>query len=197
MKAGQTADSGEDMFEAVFVYEKDGNEQTFDLNHLPDSTWNFVRTETAASSGQESDGLIDLSFYNESGEYMDGLAVDGKVMVVSVYDTKISSHRWEEILGFMTDAETAAMAKETGVSPAAVQEAPLPGSTLYLRLPSDSAIQMVQPVLRQSPGSAGVVLYIESTGNKLRAPKELCVSPTRSLIDALVSMLGAKNVVLK
>ena len=107
LKAGQTADSGEDMFEAVFVYEKDGNEQTFDLNHLPDSTWNFVRTETAASSGQESDGLIDLSFYNESGEYMDGLAVDGKVMVVSVYDTKISSHRWEEILGFMTDAETA------------------------------------------------------------------------------------------
>jgi len=107
LKAGQTADSGEDMFEAVFVYEKDGNEQTFDLNHLPDSTWNFVRTETAASSGQESDGLIDLSFYNESGEYMDGLAVDGKVMVVSVYDTKIGSHRWEEILGFMTDAEAA------------------------------------------------------------------------------------------
>lgn len=107
LKAGQTADSGEDMFEAVFVYEKDGNEQTFDLNHLPDSTWNFVRTETAAVSEQESDGLIDLSFYNESGEYMDGLAVDGKVMVVSVYDTKIGSHGWEDILGFMTDAEAA------------------------------------------------------------------------------------------
>ena len=107
LKAGQTADSGEDMFEAVFVYEKDGNEQTFDLNHLPDSTWNFVRTETAAVSEQESDGLIDLSFYNESGEYLDGLAVDGKVMVVSVYDTKIGSHGWEEILGFMTDAEAA------------------------------------------------------------------------------------------
>ena len=107
LKAGQTADSGEDMFEAVFVYEKDGNEQTFDLNHLPDSTWNFVRTETAAVSEHESDGLIDLSFYNESGEYMDELAVDGKVMVVSVYDTKIGSHGWEEILGFMTDAEAA------------------------------------------------------------------------------------------
>ena len=107
LKAGQTADSGEDMFEAVFVYEKDGNEQTFDLNHLPDSTWNFVRTETAAVSEHESDGLIDLSFYNESGEYLDELAVDGKVMVVSVYDTKIGSHGWEEILGFMTDAEAA------------------------------------------------------------------------------------------
>ena len=106
LKAGQTSSGSDgDMFEAVFVYEKDGNEQTFDLNHLPDSTWNFVRTETAAVSEQESDGLIDLSFYNESGEYLDELAVDGKVMVVSVYDTKIGSHRWEEILGFMTDAE--------------------------------------------------------------------------------------------
>ena len=106
LKAGQNSSGSDgDMFEAVFVYEKDGNEQTFDLNHLPDSTWNFVRTETAAVSEQESDGLIDLSFYNESGEYLDELAVDGKVMVVSVYDTKIGSHRWEEILGFMTDAE--------------------------------------------------------------------------------------------
>jgi DNA polymerase-3 subunit alpha len=100
-----------------------------------------------------------------------------------------------------TDAEAAAMAKK-GVnvsfdSAPAPQDAVLPGSTLYLRLPSDSAIQMVQPVLRQSPGNVSVVLYIESTGNKLRAPKELCITPTRSLIDALVSMLGAKNVVLK
>lgn len=108
LKAGQTSSGSDgDMFEAVFVYEKDGNEQTFDLNHLPDSTWNFVRTETAAVSEHESDGLIDLSFYNESGEYLDELAVDGKVMVVSVYDTKIGSHGWEEILGFMTDAEAA------------------------------------------------------------------------------------------
>ena len=100
-----------------------------------------------------------------------------------------------------TDAEAEAMAKRGITShipaPAAKQEAVLPGSTLYLRLPSDRAIQMVQPVLRQSPGNAGVVLYIESTGNKLRAPKELCVTPTQSLIDALVNMLGAKNVVLK
>ena len=99
-----------------------------------------------------------------------------------------------------TDAEVEDMARRgiTAQAPAAAKpETILPGNTLYLRLPSDSAIQMVQPLLRQSPGSAGVVLYIESTGNKLRAPKELCVSPTRSLIDALVNMLGAKNVVLK
>ena len=77
------------------------------------------------------------------------------------------------------------------------KDAPLPGSTLYLRLPSDSAIEMVKPVLAAVRGNVGVVLYIEASGAKLRAPKELCVTPTQALIDRLNDMLGVKNVVLK
>ncbi|MBQ7785062.1 MAG: DNA polymerase III subunit alpha [Clostridia bacterium] len=73
----------------------------------------------------------------------------------------------------------------------------LTGKTLYLRLPSDSAIGMVKPLLSRSPGECSVVLYIESTGAKLRAPKELQVRPTRNLIDSLNDMLGSRNVVLK
>ena len=93
-----------------------------------------------------------------------------------------------------TDAPQRADMKQRPGTP---QDAPLPGKTLYLRLPSDSAIQMVQPVLRRHSGETGVVLYIESTGNKLRAPKELCVRPTRVLLGELSDMLGSKNVVLK
>ncbi|MDO5300425.1 MAG: DNA polymerase III subunit alpha [Clostridia bacterium] len=85
---------------------------------------------------------------------------------------------------------------KAAASPAAPPQV-LPGNTLYLRLPSDSAIGMIRPLLSRSPGEAGVVLYIESTGAKLRAPKELCVTPTRQLIDALTDMLGSRNVVLK
>ena len=73
----------------------------------------------------------------------------------------------------------------------------LPGNTLYLRIPSDSAISMITPVLQRSPGAVTVVLYIESTGAKLRAPQSLFVSPTQELIHNLSDMLGAKNVVLK
>ena len=73
----------------------------------------------------------------------------------------------------------------------------LPGSTLYLRLPSDSAIQVVRPVLSRYKGEISVVLYIESTGVKLRAPKELYVKPTKAMMDELIDMLGHKNVVLK
>jgi len=42
-----------------------------------------------------------------------------------------------------------------------------------------------------------VILYIENTGAKLRAPQSLFVTPTRGLMDALNDAPGGKNVVLK
>ena len=79
----------------------------------------------------------------------------------------------------------------------AAQEPVLPGKTLYLRLPTDSAIQLVRPVLTRHSGQTDVVLYIEATGAKLRAPAQLRVRPTKALLGELSGMLGAKNVVLK
>ena len=73
----------------------------------------------------------------------------------------------------------------------------LPGSKLYLRLPDESAIAVIRPILQRSPGSVPVTLYILSTGAKLRAPQDLFVTPTQQLMDALCDALGAKNVVLK
>ena len=94
-----------------------------------------------------------------------------------------------------TDAELDQMEAQGTILPAAKQV--LPGNTLYLRIPSDSAISMITPVLQRSPGAVTVVLYIESTGAKLRAPQSLFVSPTQELIHNLSDMLGTKNVVLK
>ncbi len=94
-----------------------------------------------------------------------------------------------------TDAELDQMSENGALSPAVKQL--LPGNTLYLRLPSDSAIGMVQPILQRFSGRKPVVLYIESTGAKLRAPQNLFVSPTQELVDTLSDMLGAKNVELK
>lgn len=94
-----------------------------------------------------------------------------------------------------TDAELDQMSENGALSPAVKQL--LPGNTLYLRLPSDSAIGMVQPILQRFSGRKPVVLYIESTGAKLRAPQNLFVSPTQELVDTLSDMLGAKNVVIE
>ena len=70
----------------AFVYEKDGQQGTFSLNQLPDSTWTFVRADTLfrASVGMRKDHPI-LSFRSAEGEYLDDLAARGRVVVFSVY----------------------------------------------------------------------------------------------------------------
>ncbi|HIU15882.1 MAG TPA: DNA polymerase III subunit alpha [Candidatus Ventricola intestinavium] len=95
-----------------------------------------------------------------------------------------------------TDAE-ARQLRDSGVVSGASPSQPLPGTTLYLRLPDEGAIAVIRPILSSSPGSVAVILYIENTGAKLRAPQSLFVTPTRGLMDALNDALGGKNVVLK
>lgn len=107
----------------------------------------------------------------------------------------------DTIESLQTNAEVEQLVSSIGMpsaspAPRSITQA-LPGSTLYLRLPGESAIGMIKPLLARSPGETSVVLYIESTGAKLRADKKLCVTATRALIDSLTDMLGAKNVVLK
>lgn len=100
-----TDTSSEDMYEARFIYEKDGVRESFDLMHLPDSSWSFVSTETVLKEGFKAP--VTLSITDSDGEYADELAADGKVIVVSVYDTDIRKGKWEKIAGFKANAEKA------------------------------------------------------------------------------------------
>lgn len=100
----QTTD--EDRYEAIFVYEKDGVTKSFDLQHLPDSTWTFVSTETVLKEEFQDNG-INLSFYNSDGEYADRLAAEGNVMVISLYDPQCKTSRWKETADFIQDAAKA------------------------------------------------------------------------------------------
>ena len=92
-------------YEAVFVYEKDGRQETFGLDNLPDSTWTFVSADTAVKSGKASG--TGLSFYGRNGEYADTLAIKGKVIIVSLYDTDIKAKKLTRIKTFMKNAEQA------------------------------------------------------------------------------------------
>ena len=107
LKAADAFASSEDMYEAVFIYEKDGTEEAFDLGHLPDSTWNFVRTETNIREGYEEDDLLDLSFSDASGEYRDELAAEGRVMVISVYNPDMKAGKWKKEARFIKEARQA------------------------------------------------------------------------------------------
>ena len=105
LQAGNAA-AEEDVYDAVFIYEKDGMEKKFGLDELPDSTWTFVSTETMMTdeSGQSD---INLSFYDADGVYHDELAAQGKVLIVSVYDIDMSRGRWNRAASFIQRAEKA------------------------------------------------------------------------------------------
>lgn len=96
----------EDMYEAVFTYEKDGEVKTFDLDHLPDSTWTFVSTETVLKE-EFTDKSVPLSIYDKEGNYFDKLAAEGRVMIISVYDPDMKETRWEAIADFGHESEKA------------------------------------------------------------------------------------------
>ena len=106
-------------YEAVFVYEKDGRQETFGLDNLPDSTWTFVSADTAVKSGKASG--TGLSFYGRNGEYADTLAIKGKVIIVSLYDTDIKAKKLTRIKTFMKNAE------QTGFKSLLLTSAPVDG----------------------------------------------------------------------
>ena len=96
---------GDDIYEAVFTYEKDGLQKDFVLNELPDSTWTFVSTKTLSKTGAD-DTSIELSIFDaKSQSYADTLAAGGKVLVISIYDPEINNHRWEEVEAIAQEAQ--------------------------------------------------------------------------------------------
>ncbi len=101
-----TGTDAEDMYEAVFIYEKDGIQEQFTIEHLPDSTWTFVSTETVLKS-ETSELPVTLSFTGSDGNYMDHLAAEGNVMVISVYDPDVKAGRWNRIRAFTAQASEA------------------------------------------------------------------------------------------
>ena len=94
------------MYEAVFIYEKDGQRERFTLGHLPDSTWTFVDTETVLIE-DEGSSAVSLSIRDAYGEYHDAVATDGKVIAISVYDIERKAGRWSQTARFIDNAEKA------------------------------------------------------------------------------------------
>ena len=103
--AERPGDNDEGTYDAVFIYEKDGQQRTFDIDHLPDSTWTFVDTQTIARDN-ESNNTVSLSFYDSNGNYQDSLAAHGKVMIISVYKPETGLKKWENIADFVKEASS-------------------------------------------------------------------------------------------
>lgn len=102
----EMASGEEDAFESVFIYEKDGVQKEFSLNDLPDSTWTYVNTSTIQKKDLTGFGSA-LSFYDNEGNYKDSLAVQGDVMVISVYKPQMKGKKWNAAMRFAQEARSA------------------------------------------------------------------------------------------
>ena len=103
---------GEDMYDYVLVYEKDGRQKEFTLENLPDSTWTFIESRAVPKAGWRQEVFPELSFTDASGQYVSELAVRHNVLAVSVYDVKrMSEARWTRVARFIGNA------REAGLSP--------------------------------------------------------------------------------
>lgn len=98
--------SGSNAYQAVFIYEKDGKEDTFTLENLPDSTWTFIRTETLSQTEEEKQPAT-ISIYDRNGNYADHMLTEGKSIIVTVYKENITKKEQDQILRTLDNAAAA------------------------------------------------------------------------------------------
>ncbi len=93
-------------YETTFIYTKDGKEETFTLNNLPDSTWTFVDVNTVLVRGAEKDTSVDFSFMDAQGNPVENeiLENDGPTFIISIYKAKALGNK--AINGILALADT-------------------------------------------------------------------------------------------
>lgn len=91
---------------AQFIYEKDGQRQTFSLENLPDSTWTFVDAiAPEIPTKADNDGFVNLPFRDAEGNSRDSLAITGKVFAISVTQpSKLSPAQWQKAASALSAA---------------------------------------------------------------------------------------------
>lgn len=102
-----------DEYTSNFIYEKNGKYGAFTLDHLPDSTWKYVKTETIKKDSPFDKATVNnLSFSDASGNYQDDILAKGKVMIVSSYSPeRLSTAQWTKLFSFLSNS------KATGFKP--------------------------------------------------------------------------------
>lgn len=91
--------SGSDSFETVFIYEKDGRQEHFDLEHLPDTSWRYVSTESVYL-GDERDLLFDMTLSADDGEIVTESLVTSEVPVflfVVLRPERLGDAYWKKV----------------------------------------------------------------------------------------------------
>ena len=80
--------AGSEAYDTEFVYEKEGQQQTFTLDNLPDSTWTFVDAKTTLTSEGDEPAASDADFLIEGPDDSDiteSILTSRKVLMMTIY----------------------------------------------------------------------------------------------------------------
>ncbi|MBP5210982.1 MAG: DoxX family protein [Bacteroidales bacterium] len=77
-------DTSVDPYISTFIYELDGIEQSFDINHLPDEKWTYIETKTVENPDYEK--APDFSVLDEDGnELRESILAMNNAVIISIY----------------------------------------------------------------------------------------------------------------
>ncbi|HOG41149.1 MAG TPA: DoxX family protein [Bacteroidales bacterium] len=87
-------------YETIFLYSKDGKQQEFGLNDLPDSTWTFVDSRTELISGSPELAQVDISLRDTAGEYRtEVLLQEGPLVAGVIWDPEeMTPQMWTNLV---------------------------------------------------------------------------------------------------
>ncbi len=96
-------------YKTIFIYSKDGKEQEFDLNNLPDSTWTYVDSRTELVSGSVELAQVDLSLRDSIGEYNNEILLqEGPLVAGVIWDPeKMTPQMWFNLALLKSEAISA------------------------------------------------------------------------------------------
>lgn len=183
-----------DVYKATFVYEKDGEEKSFSLEHLPDSTWTYVRTET--TKVENSDELTAyLPFTDQDGDDCDWMATSGSVMVFSVYDVeKMRARQWGEL------SEAVAAATAAGFTPLVLVAAERDDVPLLAQIaPEDLYMSDYKTLLTMNRSNGGAtyfengILVRKWSGRNLPREGDLVQSSGAEAVETAVEVATRRN----
>ena len=102
-----STEEDEAAFETTFIYTKDGKQESFTLENLPDSTWTYVETvtEMTGEAGKYSDFIL----LNADGDDVaPNILYGDDAILISIYDpARLKDKDWKRIESFSGKALSA------------------------------------------------------------------------------------------
>ena len=102
-----STEDDETSFDTTFIYEKNGIQDSFSLENLPDSTWTYVETvtEMTGTAGQYSDFIL---LDADGDDLAPNLLYSDDAVLISIYDPeKLREKDWQRIAAFCDNAVAA------------------------------------------------------------------------------------------